>query len=324
MQSFIQLIIILAVLTTFGIAKLDSEDQLHRDMVEQRLLHPPIQHETLGQLGQAGAAASLGGMRSLIATVWNLRAFLHFEDLDWIKVEHAYNIITTLQPQTIHYWKTGAWHLHTNAAVYYNEDPDLPSFRQSALQREYIHKGSAMLEQGVKQNPDSWELHSTLAQMWTDSYKTPDLPRAIAHYKDTLACKSLPDYKRAMFERFHFYAMTRVPAQRPKAYREGLRLYHASPRNRTPSLRNYLFALQNELAIAEPDRIPESELFPDHATQLRWLKNLWKRKDQDYPVSGVRAKIEALERESNRYRTPPQTPPNSAKPPPSIKQPFEP
>ena len=298
MRIFIQIVVILCTLLAFGAAKLHSEDQLHRDMVAQRLLQPPLKEGTSLQLGQTGAAVALGGLRSLIAAVWNLRAFLYFEDLDWIKLEKSYEVITTLQPQTTHYWITGAWHLHTNASVHYKEAPELSSFRRSALQRLYIKKGSDVLEEGVKQNPDNWKLHDALARVWSDPFKLPDLARSLRHYDDLLACDTIPAYRRNMFERFCFYTLCRIPSRRADALKEGVKLYQASAKNHTPSLVNYLFALQNELNIPAEDRIPESALYSSKKQQLRWLKNLWNRRDQDFPVSGVRAKIEQLEREN--------------------------
>lgn len=299
MRHLRQILVIILTLSAFGAAKLKFEDQLNRDMVDNRLIQPPLKEGTSLQIGQTGATVALGGLRSLVAAVWNMRAFLHFEDLDWIKLEQAYEVITTLQPQTTHYWETGAWHMHTNASVYYKEDPELSSFRQAALQRQYINKGSAFLEEGVRQNPDNWKLHNALARVWSDYYKLPDLNRAVTHYDNTLSCESLPDYKRAMFERFRFYTMTRVPERYEEALKEGLRLYHASPRNRTPSLSNYIFALQNALAIPDNERIPEEQLFPNKKTQLQWLQNLLNRQRQNFPIHGVEAKIEQLRRELN-------------------------
>jgi len=297
-RTFIQIVVILCTLLVFGAAKLHFEDKLNRDMVTQQLIQPPLKEGTSLQLGQTGAAVALGGLRSLIAAVWNLRAFLYFEDLDWLKLEKSYEVITTLQPQTTHYWTTGAWHLHTNASVHHKEDTEISPFRRAALQRLYITKGSDFLEEGVKHNPDDWQLHNALARVWGDQFKLPDLERSLRHQNDLLACDTLPDYKRTMHERFRYYTMTQLPEHREEALKEGVRLYHASSRNRTPSLVNYLFALQNELNIPEEDRIPETELYSSKKQQLDWLKNLWDRRDQDFPVSGVRAKIEELQREN--------------------------
>jgi hypothetical protein len=293
-----QIVVIICVLLGFGAAKLRFENRLSQDMVEQRLIQPPLKEGTNLRLGQTGAAVALGGLRSLVASIWNLRAFLHFENLDWLKLEQSYEVITTLQPQTTHYWDTGAWHLHTNASVYYKENKELSPIRRSAMQQKYISKGSAFLTEGVRQNPDNWRLHLALARLWNDRHKLPDPPRALGHYEDALACGSLPDYKRSQLRRFAFYVMTRVQGREQDAHALGLALFNESPGNHTPNLVSCLFALQNALDIPEADRLTDSQLFPNQRTQLQWLKNFWAHRIQDYPMDGVLRKINELEQEA--------------------------
>jgi len=306
-RSVFQIIVIFCILLGFGAAKLQFEDRLSQDMVEARLIQPPLKEGTSLRLGQTGAAVALGGLRSLVASIWNLRAFLHFENLDWLKLEQSYEVITTLQPQTFHYWDTGAWHLHTNASVFYKENKDLSPIRRSAMRMQYIKKGSEFLEEGARQNPDNWKLHLALARIWSDKNKVPDLPRALKHYEDTLACDTIPDYKRNQLERFTFYTMTRVQSRESDALELGQRLFNKSERNHTPNLVSCIFALQNSLKTPEADRIPDLKLFPNEKIELNWLKNYFRHRDFDYPMAGVRAKINALEQKLN--------PPNDAEAP---------
>ncbi|MBK1830562.1 hypothetical protein JIN77_07480 [Verrucomicrobiaceae bacterium R5-34] len=299
MRIVFQLLIILGVLLGFGAAKLRFEAALSQDMVENKLIQPPLKKGTSLRLGQTSAAVALGGLRSLVASAWNFRAFLQFEDLDWIKLEESYGIITSLQPQTIQYWDTGAWHLHTNASVYYNENPDLPPFRRRALRQLYINKGSELLEEGLRQNPDNWRLHLALARIWSDPHKLPDYPRAVRHYQDTSASSTTPDYKKAQLKRFTFYVMCKIPERRAEALELGREIFRTSDRNHTPNLVCCIFALQNELNTPLMARIPEDELFPDKERQLKWLSNYWKHRKHDYPMAGVKSKIEYLEQAPN-------------------------
>lgn len=295
MRTLFQILVILIVLLGFGAAKLGFEDRLNQDMVNQKLLQPPLKEGTSLQLGQTGAAVALGGLRSLVASIWNFRAYLHFEDLNWIKVEESYEIITTLQPQTTHYWNTGAWHLHTNASGYYRDNEDITPFRRASMRSLYINKGAAFLEEGVRQNPDNWKLHYELARMWSDHHKIPDLERAVQHFTNTLKCETLPEYKRSQMRRFMFYNMTRVEGREQEAYDLGRGLFDESPDNHLPKLVCGLFALQNSLNIPETARIPDLKLFPSEALQLTWLKVYLNHENQDYPMDGVRAKINELE-----------------------------
>jgi len=295
MRSFLQIpIIIIIALLSFGAAKLKFETSLSKALVEKKLTQPPLKEGTSLQLGQTGAAVALGGLRSLIASIWNLRAFHHFENLDWIKLEESYGLVTTLQPQTMIYWKHGAWHLHTNASVYYNENMDLSPMRRSQMRQKYIQKGSALLEAGITENPDEWRLHLELARLWSDSYKKPNLPRSIEHYKNTLACSGLPEFQRAKLQRFLFYTMARSPEHSQEAYQFGYSLFKQSATNRTPNLTCCLFALQNKLNTPDTAHLDKSLLFPNHDTQIGWLENYWHNRRQDYPMNGVKEALHNL------------------------------
>lgn len=299
MRIFIQLLVIFGTLLGFGTAKLKFEDQLSQEMVQQRLIQPPLKQGTHLKLGQTSAAVTLGGLRALVAAAWNLRAFVQFENTEWVKLEQSYQVITTLQPETIHYWETGAWHLHTNAAFYYREDPDLPPFRRNALYHQYLNKGSNFLEEGARQNPNSWRLHDNLGRVWTSQHKSPDYPRALVHYENALACDSMSENRRGILERTRFYCMARIPERAEEALELGQQLFRQSRRNHLPSLINYIFALQNAVDAPAEKRISDEELYPSKQRQLQWLQYLWARRNQDFPVHGVLTKIRVLEQELN-------------------------
>lgn len=296
MRIIIQIVVIFMVLLTFGFAKYRYEDQLSRDMVELKLIQPPLKEGTSLQLGQTGAAVALGGLRSLVAAIWNFRAYLYFEKQNWIKVEEAFEVATTLQPQTTYYWDTGAWHLHTNASAYYNENTDLSPLRRKSMQKRYIEKGSAFLELGITQNPDNWKLHSALSRVWSDFHKMPDIERSLKHFDNTIKCESLPEFRRSQIKRFKYYAMTRLDSIQEEAYRYGYTLFKESNDHHLPKLSCTLFALQNAIGIPEEERIQDSELFPTSQKQLEWLKKYITHEKQGYPMDGVRLKIEQLER----------------------------
>ncbi len=295
MRTFVQIIVIFVVLLIFGFAKYQHEDRLSRDMIDLKLIQPPLREGTSLQLGQTGAAVALGGLRSLVAAIWNFRAFLHFENLDWLKVEEAYEVATTLQPQTTYYWETGAWQLHTNASSYYKEKEELSPYRRRSMQKRYLEKGSSVLELGIIYNPESWKLHRSLSRIWSDYHKLPDLERAIKHFDNTLKCKSLPESKYTQIQRFKYYAMTRLSTIQEETYRYGCQLFNATTDNQLPKLSCTLFALQNALNIPQKERISDDELFPDSEQQLSWLKNYIKHKKQGYPMNGVELKIQQLE-----------------------------
>jgi hypothetical protein len=54
-----------------------------------------------------GYAATLGGMRSLVASVSYLQAFIAFENTDWARVESLLTLTSSLQPRLELYWGGG-------------------------------------------------------------------------------------------------------------------------------------------------------------------------------------------------------------------------
>ena len=291
MHALRQTLVIILSLLLFGALKLHYEDNLSETMVEQRLLQPKLSSETRLEVGQISAAAMLGGMRSLIASIWNLRAYYHFENLDWLELEKNYELITTLQPHTTSYWTTGAWHLHTNASTYYTENEELSPIRQRSMRRLYINKGSDFLEEGVRQNPDDWKLHLALAELWSNPYREPDIPRAIKHYENVLKSEHIPDYARPTRERFYFYILTRSPEHSQQAYKLGKELYYKSKAHHRPNFSCCLFALQNKLQITADERINDSDLFPSNQLKRKWLNDYWRNQNKGYPMNGVKSSL---------------------------------
>ena len=296
MRALVHFIVIILVLGSFGLLKLSFEQNLHSSMLEKELILPPMKRLDKRELGQVGAAAVLGGMRSPMASFENLRAFSHFQNLDWPKIEKSYQIITALQPQTTHYWETGAWHLHTNASVHYLENKELSPMRRKALQKKYITKGSVFLEDGLKQNPDNWRLHRALAWLWSDRHKLPDFDRAVKHYDGMLASETLPEYSRNRYTRARFYSLARIPERQEEALHEGISIFKKTSDNHLPNMICVLFALQNAMPPPEGKRISDEELFPDKKTQYLWLKNYRLRRSNEFIMDGVDDKLRELEK----------------------------
>jgi hypothetical protein len=89
----------IAVLLVFGVAKLPLEQKITADLRQQKMLEEPIRLGVGENLGQAGLAASLGGLRGLAACMFQLRAHLEFTHVNWAKVDSLYKLVTRLQPR---------------------------------------------------------------------------------------------------------------------------------------------------------------------------------------------------------------------------------
>ena len=68
-----------------GAVRMPFERQITDDLYQARLLPPKLEQRTGEKIGQTFSAVSLGGLRTLVATFMNLRAFTFFTDLNFFK-----------------------------------------------------------------------------------------------------------------------------------------------------------------------------------------------------------------------------------------------
>ena len=127
------------------------------------------------QMSQNLAVALLGGFRGSVADFIWLKAHDAWMDGIWYKLKEGIQLAVILQPKSIYFWDVGAWHMAYNASYGESENKKYPTeaYRIRA-QRAWINDGKAFLEEGIRNNPDSWELHFRLAWLISDRNKYDD------------------------------------------------------------------------------------------------------------------------------------------------------
>ena len=154
-----------------GALRLPFERNLTVELRVENLLPEKLDVRTGERIGQTFTAVSLGGLRTLVATFLNLRAFGFFTEQKWAEVEETYHFIVDLAPRTRYYWDTGSWHQAYNAASYYLYESDMPPLRRKLAWRESILKGREFLERAIRNNPDDAKLRESLGMLLSDSNK---------------------------------------------------------------------------------------------------------------------------------------------------------
>jgi tetratricopeptide (TPR) repeat protein len=281
----------LATLVVAGIVRAPIEQALTEDLRGKQLLQKPLDIDVRKKVGQGFWAVSLGGLRTLVATILNLRAFSYFENYEWVKVADTYETIVQLAPHSPYYWDTGSWHMATNAASYYlRNDERLPELRARGEWRRWIRKGAAFLEEGVRQNPDNALLWSRLGWIHVDPYKIPDYDKAAEAFGRAVATGNAPAYVR----RFQAMAMARS-----KKYLDDalplIRRIMAEDGGAPPTLRSVRFALEHR---ADPDVDSDAlalESFGSHERAYRQLGNHYLDIRGNYPMNGVAEYLRKLE-----------------------------
>lgn len=295
-------VICLAVIAAGGVLRMPYEAGVTAELRKTGLLMPKPPVETSERIGQTFSAVALGGLRTLVATFLNLRAFTSFTEKKWDKVEAAYNTIVELAPRTRYYWEAGWHHMAYNAAADCFTDTSRPLYRRKDEWRTWIHKGRAFLERGIRNNPDDGTLWSDLGFMLTDSNK-------FVAFRDQQECFSTAAdaYRRAdetgnalgYVRRARLYALARVKGREGEALALARSLYSEGTRNHTPSLLSILFALQvweNPLANMG-DRAVTLFGTPERAYQD--LSNYWQRTREKLPMNGVAEAMAELENRLN-------------------------
>ena len=282
----------------FGAARMPFEAGLAKELRASGLTPLPMEIGTLDKIGQTSSAVALGGLRTLVATFLNLRAFSFFEEKRWDDVADTYATIVDLAPRTRYYWEAGYSHMAYNAASYYINDSTLPSLRRREAWRAAIYRGRAFLERGIRNNPDDWSLLANLGFLLSDSNKFlafRDLDKSFAEAAD--AYKRSADTGNALgyVRRAEFYSLARVRGKEPEALAFARTLY-AEPRNHVPTLMMLLLVLEAHENPAIDVARRAIEIFGTPQKAYDALSSHWQRTREHFPVYGVAAGLEALEK----------------------------
>lgn len=290
---------ILAVaLLAFGAARLPFEAGLRNELRATGLTPPPMEIGTRDKIGQTSSAVALGGLRTLVATFLNLRAFTFFTEQRWDDVADTFDTIVDLAPRTRYYWETGSWHSAYNAASYYLNDSELPSLRRREAWRSSITRGRAFLERGIRNNPNEWNLLANLGFLLSDSNKFPAFRDPDATFAAAAeAYGRAADTGKALgyVRRAQLYSLARVAGKQSEALTLARQLF-AEKVNRTPTLLILLLVLE---AHVNPEMDPHKralELFETPEKAYESLTGHWQRTRERFPVDGVAAALEALEK----------------------------
>ncbi len=291
-------LIVLAATLLVGAVRLPLEAALTAELRGAGLLAAPLAVGTREKLGQTSATVALGGLRTLVATFLNLRAYTFFTEARWDDVADTFDTIVELAPQTIYYWETGASHQAYNASAYYLNDSDLPPLRRDAAWRAAVLKGRAFLERGIRNNPGNPKLNAYLGYLLIDHNKSRAfrdhdatfLAAAQAYQTAADAPDSLP-----FLRRFQLYSMARVAGHQAEALDLARQLYQ-NQGNRTPTLQCVYFALEMGAypMLFDPERLAIA-LFGSAEKAYATLSNYWLRANDRLPVHGVASAIRALE-----------------------------
>ena len=241
----------LAVILVLGAGKLPVEEVATCYLREARLLTKPISISLRESLGQASFAASLGGLRSLVASITYLRAYREWENINWAKVDSLFQITTRLQPTYFNYWDEASWHLAFNAASSYLYNQEINPMLRGKLYEEHVQRGIDILKEGLLFLPDEPRLWNSLAEIY--ERRVHDPKKAAECYLEVFRISHNDRYSR-------FAGYQLAQASDRESWVKGYELLKTAydKKQRPPSVIDQLKNLEERLNIPPTQRIPEA------------------------------------------------------------------
>jgi hypothetical protein len=166
--------IILTSLALLSLGRLWVERSLTQELREQELLPVKLDLTLRDEMGKEAFAAALGGMRSVLASYYELEAFTEFSKIpsNWHKVDQYYALCNRLMPLEPSYWETHAWMLFGNMSEDYASDGLASKGAEVEMRKLYRQKGLGILMKGLEFIPQSGQLNRAVADWYAFPHPT--------------------------------------------------------------------------------------------------------------------------------------------------------
>ena len=235
-----------------GAALLPLQIWIQREAAAAHFRKTDLNLDLRERVGQMGFLAALSGFRSPLAAFLWIEAHTAWENTEWGRMAGIFDTVTTLQPRSLLYWDMAAWHMAWNASVAAMQDEKQPSEAlRIRAQRQYFELGKDLLERGIRNNPDRYQLYLQLGVLLRDKFE--DHCGAADAFLMASTFPDAPPYCR----RFAGYEMAKCPGREREAYELLRKLYLEGEAQRLPTLINVLREMEKKLDIPESERVEQ-------------------------------------------------------------------
>lgn len=249
-----------------GLIRLPIEQSLTAEFRAADLLPPKLETGLREQMSQETFAAAAGGLRSLLASGYEIAAFESYyqQPPRYDLVDKYYNLCVKLQPREWQYWDTYGWMLASNGAAYYADEGGASKGLESSARKKYRDLGIKVLFRGIKQNPDAYRLYQRAADLIGEIHPIlnprPDHRLAALLYNkasETESAKRPPGHPARYLRRFSIYQLAQIPGNERTAYQLLMELYGEGEKERLPTAIIHIKRLEKLLGIPVALRIPD-------------------------------------------------------------------
>jgi hypothetical protein len=151
-------------------------------------------------LGQGMAIALLAGFRGVVADFIWIQGHGYWERKEWLRQFRDIELVATLQPQSILFWDTGAWHMAWNIGYAVSVDTNVYTQAQAMRrQREWWDRAEAFLKRGIENVPNKYNLYFSLGWLYQEKFK--DYCLAAQYFEKAASFPDAPSYITRMHAR---------------------------------------------------------------------------------------------------------------------------
>ncbi len=253
-QQLSALVLVLA----SAVVRLPVEQAITADFHRAELLPVALDTNLRSRMTQESFVAAAGGLRSLVASYYEVDAFSHFYENPprWDLIDKNYALCCQLQPRVWHYWDMHSWMLASNAAEFYGSEGGAVKGLEEDLRKFYRRQGMKVAYEGIKHNPETYRSYAHAAQLLSfPNHKAnpePDQEQAAALYLKASECADAnvpPLYFRRFLYRAHLFCLSKVPGHTRYVYAHLRRLFLSGPKEDLPTTRTILRQCEEELSV---------------------------------------------------------------------------
>mgnify|MGYP000899010141 CR=1 FL=1 len=180
-------------LGAWGAIKLPVERSLGAEATRLRYGGAKVSHEMRDLVGQGAAMALLSGFRGAVADYLWIVAHTYWERREWFRMHRLMELVCLLQPRSVMFWDMASWPLAWNIAHDARHDPEEPRLAKRIwAERKWIEAGRRLLERGVENIPDRYDLWARLG--WLLDQKLGDHAAAADSYRRAAAFPDAPAF----------------------------------------------------------------------------------------------------------------------------------
>ncbi len=163
-------LILILLLVGSAWALIPLENRIQATRIQRQYGGPPMKRDWRDVLGQQATIALLAGFRGVVADIAWLQSHGHWENREWLLQYKKMNMACVLQPHSVVFYELGSWHIAWNISYAAGVDTTVPEPERKRNAIEWIKKGEGMLLEGIKNNPQRYDLYFHLGFLYQEKW----------------------------------------------------------------------------------------------------------------------------------------------------------